>query len=70
VRLVSHPTGGSRWLIRFRNVPALAKATPKQARQMVTNPDNVMQAVIFNDEQAASYLTKYKADWQTFQLKK
>jgi putative spermidine/putrescine transport system substrate-binding protein len=47
-----------------------AKATPEQARQMVTHPDNVKEAVIFNDEQAASYLTKYESDWQKFQLKK
>jgi putative spermidine/putrescine transport system substrate-binding protein len=47
-----------------------AKATSEQARQMVTHPDNVRQAVIFNDEQAASYLTTYEAGWQKFQLKK
>jgi len=47
-----------------------AKATPEQARQMVTHPDNVKEAVIFNDEQSAAYITKYETDWQKFQLKK
>jgi putative spermidine/putrescine transport system substrate-binding protein len=47
-----------------------AKATPEQALQLVTHPSNVKEAVIFNDEQSASYLTKYEADWQKFQLKK
>lgn len=47
-----------------------AKATPEQALQMVTHPTNVKDAVIFNDEQSAAYLTKYEADWQKFQLKK
>lgn len=26
------------------------------------------EVVIFNDEEAASYLAKYEADWQKFQL--
>ena len=47
-----------------------AKATPEQALKMVTHPANVKNAVIFNDEQSAAYLTKYEADWQKFQLKK
>lgn len=47
-----------------------AKATPEQALQMVTHPTNVKDAVIFNDEQSAAYLTKYEVDWQKFQLKK
>jgi putative spermidine/putrescine transport system substrate-binding protein len=47
-----------------------AKATPQQALQLVTHPSNVKEAVIFNDQQSAGYLTKYEADWQKFQLKK
>ncbi len=47
-----------------------AKATPEQALKMVTHPSNLKDAVIFNDEQSAAYLTKYEADWQKFQLKK
>lgn len=37
---------------------------------MVTHPSNARDAVIFDDEQSAAYLTKYESDWQKFQLKK
>lgn len=47
-----------------------AKATPEQALTMVTHPTNVKDAVIFNDEESAGYLTKYEGDWQKFQLRK
>lgn len=47
-----------------------SKATPEQARKLVTHPDNVKDVLIFNDEASAAYLTKYEADWQKFQLRK
>lgn len=47
-----------------------AKATPEQALTMVTHPSNVRDAVIFDDEQSAAYLTKYEAEWQRFQLRR
>lgn len=45
------------------------KATPEQASRLVSAPENLKEAVIFNDEQAAAYLSKYEADWQKFALK-
>jgi putative spermidine/putrescine transport system substrate-binding protein len=45
-----------------------AKATPEQARTIVTYPDNLKNALIFNDEAVAAYLKKYDEDWQKFQL--
>lgn len=47
---------------------AAAKATPEQAKSIVTYPDNIKDAVIFNDEQVAIYATKWEEDWQKFQL--
>lgn len=47
---------------------AAAKATPEQARFMVTHPDNAKQTVIFNDEEVALYWTKWEAEWQKFML--
>jgi hypothetical protein len=34
----------------------------------VTYPENLKDVVIFNDEEAAAYLSKYEAEWQKFQL--
>lgn len=47
---------------------AAAKATPEQAKSMVTHPDNIKDAVIFNDEEVAAYVTKWEEEWQKFQL--
>lgn len=47
-----------------------AKATPEQALQMITHPDNIKDAVIFNDEQSAIYLDQHEAEWQEFQLRR
>ena len=47
---------------------AAAKATPEQAKSIVTYPDNIKDAVIFNDEQVAIYATKWEEEWQKFQL--
>ncbi len=45
-----------------------AKASPEEATRLVTHPENMKDVVIFNDDEAASYLAKYEADWQKFQL--
>jgi putative spermidine/putrescine transport system substrate-binding protein len=47
---------------------AAEKATPEEARNIVTHPDNLKDALIFNDEAVAAYLDKYDEDWQKFQL--
>jgi len=47
---------------------AAAKATPEQARFMVTHPDNVANAVLYNDEEVASYWTRWEDEWQRFML--
>ncbi len=47
---------------------AAAEATPEQAKSMVTHPDNIKHAVIFNDEEVAAYVTKWEEEWQKFQL--
>lgn len=47
---------------------ASAKATPEQARNIVTHPDNMKDAVVFSDEQVAQYVTKWEEEWQKFQL--
>jgi putative spermidine/putrescine transport system substrate-binding protein len=47
---------------------AAAKATPEQAASIVTHPDNIKDAVIFNDEEVAKYVTKWEEEWQKFQL--
>jgi putative spermidine/putrescine transport system substrate-binding protein len=47
---------------------ASAKATPEQARNIVTHPDNIKDAVVFSDEQVAQYVTKWEEEWQKFQL--
>jgi len=47
---------------------AAAKATPEQAKSIVTHPDNIKHAVIFNDEEVAAYVTKWEEEWQKFQL--
>lgn len=47
---------------------AAAKATPEQAKLLVTHPDNVKDACIFNDEEVAKYDNKYADDWKKFQL--
>jgi len=47
---------------------AAEKATPEQARNIVTHPDNLANALIFNDEAVAEYVTKYEEEWQKFQL--
>ncbi|MEZ5805848.1 MAG: ABC transporter substrate-binding protein [Rhizobiaceae bacterium] len=47
---------------------AAAKATPEQAINIVTHPDNIKDAVIQNDEEVAAYVQKYEERWQQFQL--
>lgn len=47
---------------------AAEKATAEEARNIVTHPDNLKDALIFNDEAVAAYLDKYDEDWQKFQL--
>ena len=47
---------------------AAAKATPEQAKFMVTHPDNVKVEVIFNDEEVAKYWSKWEEEWQKFML--
>jgi putative spermidine/putrescine transport system substrate-binding protein len=47
---------------------AAAKATPEQARNIVTYPDNIKDAIIQDDEQVAAYIAKYEEEWQKFQL--
>lgn len=47
---------------------AAAKATPEQAASIVTHPDNINDAVIFNDEEVAKYWTEREEEWQKFQL--
>lgn len=46
------------------------RANAEQARLLVTHPDNLKEAIIFNDEQAAEYIAKYESEWQKFQLQK
>ncbi len=45
-----------------------AKADAAEAERLVTYPENLKDVVIFNDEEAAAYLSKYEAEWQKFQL--
>jgi putative spermidine/putrescine transport system substrate-binding protein len=47
---------------------AAAKATPEEAKTIVTYPDNIKDAVIFNDEEVARYVNKWEEEWQKFQL--
>lgn len=47
---------------------AAAKATPEQARFMVTHPDNVARSIIYNDEEVAKYWSKWEDEWQKFML--
>ncbi|MEA2780967.1 MAG: putative spermidine/putrescine transport system substrate-binding protein [Rhodospirillaceae bacterium] len=47
---------------------AAAKATPDQARNIVTHPDHIKDAVVFNDEEVSKYLSKWEDRWQKFQL--
>lgn len=47
---------------------AAATASPDQAKFMVTHPDNTKDAVIYNDEEAALYITKWEEEWQKFLL--
>lgn len=46
------------------------RANAEQARLLVTHPDNLKGAIIFNDEESAGYIAKYERDWQKFQLQK
>jgi hypothetical protein len=45
-----------------------AKATPEQAKFIVTHPDNIKDAVIQNDAEVSAYVIKYEDEWQKFQL--
>ena len=47
---------------------AAAKATPEQTKFMVSHPDNIKDAVIFNDEEVAKYWSKWEEEWQKFLL--
>ena len=47
---------------------AAAKATPEQATNIVTYPQNIKDAIIQNDEEVAAYVKKYEERWQHFQL--
>ncbi len=47
---------------------AAAKATPEQARFIVTHPDNIANAVLYNDAEVARYWSKWEDEWQKFML--
>jgi putative spermidine/putrescine transport system substrate-binding protein len=49
-------------------VEAAAKGTPEQRKFMVTAPENIKDALILNEQQAALYSAKYENDWSRMQL--
>ncbi|MEW6267393.1 MAG: ABC transporter substrate-binding protein [Thermodesulfobacteriota bacterium] len=47
---------------------AAAKATAEQAKLYVTHPNNIKDACLYSDEEAAKYNAKYDDAWKKFQL--